>query len=306
MKSTARNSGLRRALFATGLAATAAAAVMSPDWSSVLKAQGYYGYVDLGIEVAGLPETLSPGDEVTLAVSVANRGPDTANRVRTIATAQGLTFLGGHGSCGATYYPQCALADTLAADDVAAYLLGMRVPADARNHVQFSASVASDDIEAQPGDEIVLLKRRIYVPLDLRSDIACARSSQGQERVARCSIRYSNTGSYGARQPALQASVSYGAPQPVRWSCESTPAGLCAAAQANAAGYVLQPLQLPAAASVTFFADIPLRGAQPLVALSANASLNPAMGETDLQPGNNSSGLTFEPSLFVDGFDAAP
>lgn len=228
MKFTAANGGLRRLLFAGGLAATGAAALLSPDWSSVLKAQGYYGNVDLGIE-ASAPARLTPGKKFFVYVTVRNQGPDTAHRVRTIATSQGLVYVGGH-DCDEPRYPRCALADSMDVGNLS-YALYMQVAYDARNHVQFSASVASDDTEVQPGDEIVVMKMPIYVPLDLRSDIACERAGAAGATV-RCSIRFSNEGSFAARLPQLQASVAAPAQSSLNWRCE--PSALCAGAAARA------------------------------------------------------------------------
>lgn len=305
MNSNARNSGLHRTIFAGGLAATALAAVLAPDWTAVLKAQGYYGSVDLSIAADVSHSYFVPGQEALLQVTVANNGPDTAHRVRTVAAAHNLNFIDAAGCNTSTQYPQCNLADSLAAVNSAGYLLQMRVPDDARNHVQFSASVASDDVEIQPGDEIVLLKQRIYVPLDLRTDMACAPQSR-HERVVRCSIRFRNDGTYGARQPTLRASVSPQDGLPVRWSCQTTQAGLCAAAQSGGRSYTLTPGMLEIGASVTFFADIPLQAGTPLITLDANAALNPSMGETELNPADNTNTLSIEPTLFFDGFDGNP
>lgn len=300
MKSTATNGGLRRFLFAGGLAVTGAAAVLSPDWSSVLKAQGYYGSVDLGIDIDG-PSQVVPGSDFTLTVLVDNRGPDTAHRVRTVATAPQLAYLAGHGCFPA--YPQCALADSLPAGDSAGYLVGFRVPADARNHVQFSASVASDDTESQPGDEIAVIKIPVYVPLDLRTDIACERADAPARGKVRCSIRFSSLTPQGARLPLLRASVD--AAQSPRWACDSTLPALCATAAATGNRYEATPTLLTGGSSVTFFVDLRVDGARPFVTLDAEARLNPAMGETELAPGDNQRRLDYEPSLFADGFGPA-
>lgn len=305
MNSNARNSGLRRAIFAGGLAATALAAVLAPDWTAVLKAQGYYGNVDLSIAADIPPNPLRPGDEVDVLVLVANNGPDAAQHVRTVATAQNLSFVAASGCNSAASYPQCQLADSLQAGSSADYLLRMRVPQDARNHVQFSASVMSDDTEIQPGDEIVLLKQRIEVPVDLLTDIICE-YRQRTERVSRCSFRFSNIGSYGARQPSLQATIAAPTALRVNWRCESNPAGLCAGAQGSGMAYSVQPGLLPAGASVMFFADFSLYAAAPLVTLDANARLNSLMGESELNPANNPTSVVFEAPLFVDGFDRNP
>lgn len=305
MNSTARNSGLRRGSFAAGLAATAIAAALSPDWSSVLKAQGYYDSVDLSIAAVAPEGFVFPDTDLVLGVSVVNHGPDTARRVRTIAAAHNLTYVRTQGCGPEPQYPQCMLWNDLPAGHGQSYDLVMHVPAEARNHVQFSISVASDGVETVPGDEIVLLKRAIYVPLDLITEIACAPLQQGaaQTRVAQCSIRFRNTGSWGARAPTLQASAAPAGPRPVNWSCESSPAALCASAQANGSGYSLRPYFLPPSASVTFFADIPLNPAAPVITLDANATLNGLMGETEVNPANNAVSYLFEPSLFADGFD---
>lgn len=298
MKSTGINGGQRRLLFAAGLAATGTAAVLSPDWSSVLKAQGYYGSVDLGISVEA-PASVEPGQDLSLIVVVLNQGPDTAHRVRTIARATQLNYTGGIG-CVGPRYPQCALADSLGIGAFG-YQLDMRVPVDARNHVQFSASVASDDIESQPGDEITVIKMPVYVPLDLRTDIACSPVADAARGTVRCSIRFTNTGVHGARLPLLRASVDAAyAPQ---WRCESTTPALCATATVVGNRYEAVPTLLPGGVSLTYFVDLRASGQSPVVTLDAEARLNPAMGETDLAPGNNQLRFDYEPSLFSDGFE---
>lgn len=300
MKSKGINGGPRRLLFAAGLAATGAAAVLSPDWSSVLKAQGYYGNVDLGILVDA-PTRVEPGQDISLIVGVLNQGPDTAHRVRTIATARQLSYIGGIG-CVGPRYPQCALADSLGIGSFG-YQLDMRVPADARNHVQFSASVTSDDTEIHPGDEITLVKIPVYVPLDLRTDIACSPVVEGARGTVRCSIRFTNTGVHGARLPLLRASVD---PAHVpQWRCESTIPALCATATVVGYRYEAAPTLLPGGSSLTFFVDLRASGSSPVVTVEAEARLNPAMGETDVAPGNNLLRFDYEPSLFSDGFEPA-
>jgi hypothetical protein len=300
MKSTATNGRLRRVLFAGGLTVTGLAAALSPDWSAVLKAQGYYGNVDLGI-VLDAPGVVEPGQEFDLAVLVHNQGPDYAHRVRTVATAPQLSYIGGIG-CDGPRYPRCALADSLGIG-VFGYQLTMRVPDYARNHVQFSASVASDDTEINPGDEITVIKIPVYVPLDLRTDIACAPTVGGARGTLRCSIRFANVGTYGARLPLLRAGV--GAGQSPQWSCESTEPTVCPTATALGNAYEANPAQLPGGSSVTFFVEQRVTSARPVVSLDAEARLNPAMGETDLVPGNNRSHLDYEPSLFANGFEPA-
>jgi hypothetical protein len=304
MKFTAANGGLRRLLFAGGLAATGAAALLSPDWSAVLKAQGYYGNVDLGIAVAA-PPRLQPGDVGLFVVTVRNQGPDTAHRVRTIATAPQLAYVGGEG-CSGPRYPQCALADSLDAGTSTQYVLQLQVPEDARNHVQFSASVMADDAEILPGDEIEVLKIPVYVPLDLRSDVACARNTMSQGRaMIRCSIRFSNVGAFAARQPRLLASVATAMPSaPPMWNCQASQPSLCANAVAQGSSYSVVPTMMPTGSTVTFFVDT-LPVGVPVIMLDAQAQPNPSMGETDLEPGNNHSTLQFEPSLFAHDFEPA-
>ncbi|MBL8297337.1 MAG: hypothetical protein JNN30_03215 [Rhodanobacteraceae bacterium] len=291
--------GLRRIVFASGLAVTGVAAVLSPDWSATLKAQGYYGTVDLGLSVEA-PARVSPGEAFELNVFVHNQGPDTAHRVRTVATVRQLHHLGGIGCNGATY-PQCALTDSLVIGGLSGYQLVMQVPANARNHVQFSASATSDDTESRPGDEIAVIKIPVYVPLDLRTEIACARAEAAARGMVRCSIQFSNTEANAAYLPLLQARVD--AVQSPQWSCESSQPGLCATATATGNDYEARPVLLPGWGGVTFFVTARTSTASPAVGLDAEVRLNPAMGETDLVPTNNRNRLTYEPPLFGDGFE---
>lgn len=303
MKSTAANGGLRRLLFAGGLAATGVAALLSPDWSAVLKAQGYYGNVDLGISISG-PERLMLGEEAVFLVRVRNQGPDTAHRVRTIATSPQLNYFYGSGCLGPSY-PQCALADSLEAGTSAAYLLRFRVPADAQGHVQFSASVASDDTETQPGDEIRMLKVPVFAQVDLRSEIDCARPSLMQDSTAHCRVRFYNDGDRSSRLPQLRARVNAAAQSSLSWSCQSDLPSQCTGAAISGDTYSVTPELMVGRTSVTFFVELQLSGAPPVITLEAAAQLNPAMNETDLFFSNNYSTLQFEPSLFAHDFEPA-
>jgi hypothetical protein len=54
---------------------------------------------------------------------------------------------------------------------------------------------------------------------------------------------------------------------------------------------------------VTFFVDLHVNAARPVVTLDAEARLNPLMGETDVAPQNNQRHLDYEPSIFADDFE---
>lgn len=220
-----RRAALGRGLFAASLVAVGAAAV-SPDWAATLKAQGYYGSVDLGVALTP-SQTPRAGETVDFLVTVRNGGPDAANRVRTIAGAQNLHVLETSG-CAADPlgYPQCALPSPLAAGVSGDYLLRMKVPSAARGNVVLSVSATSDEDEIAPGDEVALVKMPIDVVVDGRTSTTCDQSFVMPGSKLRCVFDFANNGPSNATVIHLVASAPYAAS--VVWSCASSRPALCA------------------------------------------------------------------------------
>jgi len=70
-----------RVVVSAGLLAASTAATVIPDWATVLKAQSYYGLVDLHLSVQPDPSGVRAGSTSDLLVTLANNGPDTATAV---------------------------------------------------------------------------------------------------------------------------------------------------------------------------------------------------------------------------------
>lgn len=214
-----------RGAFAASLVAAGALA-LSPDWASALKAQGYYGSVDLGVTLTP-SQTPRAGEAVDFLVTVRNDGPDAANRVRTIAGAQNLHVLETNG-CAADPlgYPQCALPSPLAAGASGDYLLRMAVPSAARGNVVLSVGATSDDDEIAPGDEVALFKAPIAVTVNGRTSAACDESAAVQNGRLHCVFEFVNDGPSDATVMHLAASAPYAVA--AAWNCVASRPVLCA------------------------------------------------------------------------------
>ena len=219
-----RRAALGRGLFAASLVAVGAAAV-SPDWAATLKAQGYYGQVDLGVTLTPSQSPLA-GETVDFLVTMHNNGPDAANRARTIAGAQNLHVLETNG-CAADPlgYPQCVLPSPLAAGASGDYLLRMKVPSAARGNMLLSVSATSDEDEIAPGDEVALFKAPIVAIVDAQTTMHCNRYTfPGPNGRVICDIEIRNAGPATAISPWISFSLSYAS---AYWNCQSSRPGLC-------------------------------------------------------------------------------
>ena len=239
LNSQRRRPALGRGLFAASLVAVGAAAV-SPDWAAALKAQGYYGNVDLGVTLTP-SQTPRAGETVDFLVSVHNNGPDAANRVRTIAGAQNLHVLETDGCAQDPLgYPQCALPSPLAAGAGGDYLLRMKMPPAARGNMVLSVSATSDDDEIAPGDEVALFKMPIVASVDLRASMHCNHEAfPGPDGRVICDIEIRNAGPSTAISPWLTFNLNY--PAGAYWSCQASRPGQCPVEVSFASNYSFTP-----------------------------------------------------------------
>lgn len=296
-------SALAKGIF-TALLVGVGAAALSPDWAVALKAQGYYGNVDLAVSLLPSTTTAGAGDTLDFLVTVNNNGPDAANRVRTIAGARNLDLLQTIGCAADPYgYPQCALPSPMAAGGSEDYLLRMKVPPAARGNVQFSVSATSDDDEGAPGDEVALFKAPIFAELDLRTTMSCDAPlfPHPAGRVI-CTAEIRNAGPAAALQPAVSFNVqsSVGA----TWSCEAPRAGQCPGA-VFAGFYNFTPASIQPGDVLRVSAEMRATDAYALEPVELSGSIWPA-DEAETDAGNNRAGVTIDTRLFSDDFDTNP
>lgn len=298
---------LRRGAFLLAVTAAALAAVV-PDWNARLKAEGYYGSVDLRLDLlpGGGPQAGKPFD---LLLTASNAGPDDAHRPRVIATSRGdvnFTSSSGCTNDGAGF-PQCWLPGPLAAGTHEDYLLHAQLSPTARGDIWFAAALTADDDELAPGDEIQIYRGTITAPADLRAQVACTRIVQ---RRTTCTYRFSNSGPAAAMTPSLSVSF-YGAVLGVHWSCSAVRDGLCGQTWDSANSLGASPALVLPHDEIVYQAELQV---DPDAVPNHDASLRVwayissgnGFGETDPDPSNNSAGLDIEVPLFNDGFEAPP
>lgn len=293
-----RRSGLAKGLFAVSLVAVGAAA-LSPDWAAALKAQGYYGSVDLGVTLTP-SQTPRAGETVDFLVTVRNGGPDAANRVRTIAGAQNLHVLETNG-CAADPlgYPQCALPSPLAAGASGDYLLRMKVPTLARGNMVLSVSATSDDDEIAPGDEVALFKAPIDAVTDLGVTVHCDRQAFADptSRVI-CDFDVRNTGLASALRPTLSFIINY--PGSAYWSCAAPRPSQCPTGTLLTSQYDFQPISIEPGEALRVRGEF-VQPPAPAEVVGVNVSL--WANETDAYMPNNFVGTWIAVSLFSDDFE---
>ncbi|MDC8015908.1 DUF11 domain-containing protein [Tahibacter soli] len=287
-----------RGAFAASLVAAGLLA-LSPDWASALKAQGYYGSVDLGVTLTP-SQTPRAGEAVDFLVTVRNDGPDAANRVRTIAGAQNLHVLETNG-CAADPlgYPQCALPSPLAAGASGDYLLRMKVPPGARGNMVLSVSATSDDDEIAPGDEVALFKAPIATSVDLRTSTRCSSAAfpSPTSRIF-CDFEIDNAGPATALSPIVSFFVSY--PGNAYWSCVAPRPGQCPAGTQFSTSYAFTPTSIETGDVLRVRAEIlPPPVGYPVVNLSGNTySIEQEANYID-----NTVNAWFDTTLFRDDFE---
>jgi hypothetical protein len=297
-----RRSGLAKGLFAVSLLAVGAAA-LSPDWAAALKAQGYYGSVDLGVTLTP-SQTPRAGETVDFLVTVRNGGPDAANRVRTIAGAQNLHVLETDG-CAADPlgYPQCALPSPLAAGASGDYLLRMKVPTLARGNMVLSVSATSDDDEIAPGDEVALFKAPIVAQIDLGMTMHCnAQAFAGPTARIVCDFDVRNDGPSAAAAPSIFFYLGYG--NTGYWTCTASRPGLCPAGTTFASSYHFVPVSIEPGEALRVRSELlPPTPEYPMVYVDGRSRGQGGGGETETNYNNNDVFAEFDTTLFRDDFE---
>jgi hypothetical protein len=186
---------LRIGAFGALLAASATAALM-PDWATTLKAQSYYGNVDLQTSVQPSMPTVRAGANVDFLVSITNGGPDDAHRARTHTIIRGIAVVTGTSGCveDSLGYPNCTLSSALPASGSADYLMTAAVSPLARGYLDVTVAAESDDAELAPGNESLLLHLPIEARVDLTANTACDRSFAIRGAALPCHIGLRNYG----------------------------------------------------------------------------------------------------------------
>ncbi|UXI66409.1 hypothetical protein [Tahibacter amnicola] len=298
----ARSSALRRAVFLCSLAGAGVAA-LSPDWARVLKAQGYYGDVDLAIQVVA-PPVVRAGTEVDVYVSVRNGGPDLAHRVRTISSAIGWNPVMTVGCSGDSQaYPQCLIAQKMPSNTGDDYLIRMEVPQTARRHVQMAITAQSDDTETAPGDEIALFKSQVLAENNLKVNLVCDQVGIAVGNTVQCRAEFRNEGPAAAVLPNQAFFVTGLAA--TGWQCFSSRPELC-----DGTG---KPDSWSSVPQVMFADDYITIGGQFVIdsTTDAPATVHAYLGagggdEIDLVPFDNAGHVDLERSIFANGFDGQP
>lgn len=216
----------RRGAFAATLLAALAAA-LSPDWSAVLKAQNYAGYVDLVLNL--LPSGVgSPvaGTDTDFLLTTSNNGPEVAVHPRVLMTMRGAVQVGATSGCldDPVGYPLCHLSDPLFANSAADFLLHTHLPATARGEVQLAAVAMSDSDESLPGDEIAFYHAPIAVQANISAFASCGDKPPRFDRPVTCAYLFRNIG-----PSSSNAAISAGlyVPDGVAWTCQATRPELC-------------------------------------------------------------------------------
>lgn len=292
---------LRHAGMLLMLGSTLAAGI-APDWSQVLKAQGYYGAVDLGLALTPSAELVAGGDADFLLQAV-NHGPDDAHRARTIAGFNGAVSFGATSGCisDPLGFPQCVFSAPLNAGGSTDYLLHATVAPDARGDVRLAVAATSDDDEINPGDEVAIYAARIVARLDLETTASCDAVRVRSGRPIACHIQFRNHGPAAALRPTLWSYINL---YPNQWTCQASRPELCPATPYSNFVYSTRPEKLMPGEQITFSVEgtyVPELG--PLDTLQANAYFAVDSGESQTNPANDNGFVEVPVSLFFDDFD---
>ena len=285
--------------FATALllAASAAASIV-PDWATVLKAQSYYGAVDLRLS-AQPSGAVRAGATTDVLVALANAGPDDAHGAHARAVLRGDVQPAATSGCNEdpAGFPLCTLSTPLVAGGTSDFLLRLQVPPSARGEIALALSAASLDDETNPGQELVLLQLPIEAHVDLRSSILCQRPYLTGGGSLSCQVTLQNLGSSAALTPRFTFAVN-GASL-FDFSCSSTRADLC-------------PPALPAQWTSAVL------GSNDTAVLWFQLTADPGVetvtvdvtalgtGEIEDYPSDNADTMFIPVPLFRDGFEVVP
>jgi len=281
------------------------AAGIAPDWSRVLKAQGYYGMVDLSLSMTSGAELVAGGDADFL-LQAENRGPDDARRARTMAGFSGAVAFGATSGCinDPSGFPQCVFSTPLNVGGTADYLLHATLPPTARGDVQLAVAVTSDDEEINAGDEVVIYHKQIAARLDAETTAQCDALHVRSGLPFTCHVRFTNHGPSAAHFPSLGGYVGT---YHTTWSCQASRPALCPAPQQDSHYLMGTPEWLMPGEQVTFMVTAVFQPEidwnRDLIEFSAIYQSFSNGNETETNPGNESRYLQIPVSLFFDSFD---
>ena len=273
-----------------------------PGWNTTLKAQGYTSYVDLQLAVQQNAPTLHAGTSADFLVTLTNAGPADANRARTIALVSGASVRVRTGGCreDPVGFPVCQFAMPLPAGATADYLLSLGVPPAARGHLDLAVAAISDDVEAAPGQELVLLDLPIEAHVNLHASASCARSFAPKGLPVACSAVLSNSGEAAVMAPRFSVSIPFGTLDNI--GCTAPRPQLCPAngLQSWTAGELLPG----EAIELTFDMTVDSEMISDTTYLSAAVYFGSG-GEIDDAPYDYYTTLALPVPLFRDDFDRA-
>jgi hypothetical protein len=299
--SNAWTKALRFGVFATLLAASAAATLM-PDWATTLKAQSYYGSVDLQLTVQPSATVLRAGVDADLLVTLANAGPDDAHRARTIAALDGDAVANATSGCSEDPFgfPDCQLSTPLPAGGSADYLMTLAVSPLARGHLNVGVAAVSDDFETAPGQELVLLELPIEAHVNLSASATCARSYVPKLHPLPCQVTLRNSGQAAAVNPNFYVDVSNAAVLDL--GCAAPRGEPCPAKIGS--GWSVNTLMPGEAVMVYFNLTVDSPASVNSVRIDSRADSGSA-DEIEDSPLDNHDSITVAVPLFRDGFDGS-
>jgi len=279
------------------LAASAAAALM-PDWATTLKAQSYYGNVDLQLSAQPSAPIARAGSSLDFLVSIANAGPDDAHSPRTHTTIEGIAAVTGTSGCleDSSGFPDCTLSSPLPASGSADYLMSMAISPLARGYLDVTVAAVSDDAELAPGNESVVLHMPIEAGVDLGANVTCDRSYVMRGAALHCHVSLRNNGPAAA---IPYFNVNTGGATVSDLTCVASRPVLC-------------PAQIPLAwksnlimpgeeIGLWFSATVAPSFAPETFSIYSSAT--PGYGEVESEPADNASESVVSVSLFRDGFE---
>lgn len=294
---------IRGSIFGLLVAASAVAALM-PGWATTLKAQGYTSYVDLHLDVQPGSPVLHAGIAADFLVTLANEGPADANRARTLALTEGAAVRKLTSGCTTdpAGFPDCELATPLPAGASADYLLTLGVPTNARGHVNLAVAAASDDVEAAPGQEFVLLQLPIEAHVNLHAQASCAQPIAQKNVPLACRVVLSNSGEATSLLPYFALATGAGGTLSIV-SCSAPRPQLCANQGLNAWG--VPDLQPGEAVTLDVQLDVGADFHAETTYLFAQIYYG-AGGEIDDAPYDYYTEMDLPVPLFRDGFEGVP
>jgi len=269
-----------------------------PDWATTLKAQSYYGNVDLQLSAQPSAPIARAGSSLDFLVSIANAGPDDAHSPRTHTTIEGIAAVTGTSGCleDSSGFPDCTLSSPLPASGSADYLMSMAISPLARGYLDVTVAAVSDDAELAPGNESVVLHMPIEAGVDLGANVTCDRSYVMRGAALHCHVSLRNNGPAAA---IPYFNVNTGGATVSDLTCVASRPVLCPAQIPLAwKSNLIMPgeeigLWFSATVAPSFSAEM----------FSIYASATPGYGEVESEPADNASESVVSVSLFRDGFE---